>query len=519
MKSLLSGALLGLVSGGAALGVVSLTSPQPAGNTPPVPPQTEAPEATAETPEVPQTAAEVAETSDTSNETAAPAELAPADTTPTAAPLADADIAPLPAPDAEEIETALADPVEVETPQLETSDEEPVLPNPQSVAPQIPAAEDDLEISTAPAQAPEPVIVADETLEVVEEGVTEPVVVEVTEEAVDAEAPEAVVAPEAPEAPAEPTETVEVILPQPTEEATLIPSQAPPLAVPTDDIGAPVFVEDTTAPEVLDADRDDNNRVSAMPGSTTGVVVNRGSQSDDAETVESEPEVEIDPDAPAITRYAADFENADDKPTMSILLVDDGSLQESAAAIAQIPFPVTVVLDPTVAGAADAMAAYRAAGIEVAMKAKLPVGARPSDVEVVLEAAFATLPETVMMVETGDGNLLDDREVLAQAIAALADDGRGLLTVSQGLNTGLRTAEAAGVPAGLIFRDLDAEDQDTRVIRRFLDQAAFRARREDGVVLLARVRVETLNALLEWGNANRAGQVAIAPASVLLTEN
>jgi polysaccharide deacetylase 2 family uncharacterized protein YibQ len=80
----------------------------------------------------------------------------------------------------------------------------------------------------------------------------------------------------------------------------------------------------------------------------------------------------------------------------------------------------------------------------------------------------------------------------------------------------LRAAEAAGVPAGVIYRDLDAEGQDARVIRRFLDQAAFRARQQSGVVLVGRVRPDTLSALILWGSANRAGDVTLAPVSAVL---
>ena len=163
------------------------------------------------------------------------------------------------------------------------------------------------------------------------------------------------------------------------------------------------------------------------------------------------------------------------------------------------------------------MATYRAAGIEVGVQSALPLNATPTDVEIALEATFATLPETVLLLDTGDGGLQNNRAVTEQAMERLADDGRGLVTVSKGLNMALRAAEQADVPAGVIFRDLDAQDQDARVIRRFLDQAAFRARQESGMLLLARVRPNTISALVLWGTANRAGQVAVAPVSAVLS--
>ncbi|MGY9033893.1 MAG: divergent polysaccharide deacetylase family protein, partial [Rhodobacterales bacterium] len=143
--------------------------------------------------------------------------------------------------------------------------------------------------------------------------------------------------------------------------------------------------------------------------------------------------------------------------------------------------------------------------------------ATPTDVEIALEATFATLPETVLLLDAGDGGLQNDRAVTEQAMERLAKDGRGIVVVSKGLNMALRAAEQVDVPAGVIFRDLDAEDQDARVIRRFLDQAAFRARQESGVLLLARVRPNTISALVLWGTVNRAGQVAVAPVSAVLS--
>jgi polysaccharide deacetylase 2 family uncharacterized protein YibQ len=163
------------------------------------------------------------------------------------------------------------------------------------------------------------------------------------------------------------------------------------------------------------------------------------------------------------------------------------------------------------------LAAYTDVGAEIAFSTEFPRRATPADVEVVMAAAVEILPRTVAMVDTGGGSLQSDRNVTRQAVAALASDGRGLVTVSKGLNSALRAAESEGVPAGVIYRDLDGDGQDARVIRRFLDQAAFRARQDDGVILLARMRQETIDALDAWSAANENGQVALAPLSQILT--
>lgn len=221
--------------------------------------------------------------------------------------------------------------------------------------------------------------------------------------------------------------------------------------------------------------------------------------------------------APAYVRFAAPYENPEGKPLLSVILVDNGQLGDAAVpAVASIPFPVTVGLDANAPGATVLMEAYRAVGVEVIALATLPQGAQPTDVEVTLEAAFAAVPEAIGLLDAGAGGLQSELAATDQVMARLVAEGRGLVTQTQGLNMALRSAEAAGVPAGVIYRDLDAEGQDARVIRRFLDQAAFRARQQSGVVLVGRVRPDTLSALILWGTANRAGDVTFAPVSAVL---
>jgi polysaccharide deacetylase 2 family uncharacterized protein YibQ len=72
------------------------------------------------------------------------------------------------------------------------------------------------------------------------------------------------------------------------------------------------------------------------------------------------------------------------------------------------------------------------------------------------------------------------------------------------------------VPADPVFRDFDSKGQSATVIRRFLDQAAFKAGQEGAVIMLGRLRPDTITALLLWGLQDRAGQVALAPISAVL---
>jgi len=100
----------------------------------------------------------------------------------------------------------------------------------------------------------------------------------------------------------------------------------------------------------------------------------------------------------------------------------------------------------------------------------------------------------------------------------LREDGLGLITLPQGLNTGHKAALRGGVAAGLIFRELDNDGQSGAVIRRFMDNAAFKARQNKGVILLGHARAETIQALIEWSLGNRAKSVALAPVSVVLQD-
>ena len=152
------------------------------------------------------------------------------------------------------------------------------------------------------------------------------------------------------------------------------------------------------------------------------------------------------------------------KPLLSILLIDDGSMSAAAAALAGLPFSVTIAIDPALPNAADLMTSYRADGFEVAVMAKLPEGAVPSNVEITFESVFASLPETIAVLDIGAGGLQSDRAVTEQAMDILAAQGHGFITASQGLNMAGRAAEQAGVPSVVVFRDLEVDNQDACVV-------------------------------------------------------
>ena len=260
---------------------------------------------------------------------------------------------------------------------------------------------------------------------------------------------------------------------------------------------------------------------------TNGVIVNRlGNQSVQRQEAEPEPEAvvteaAVPSDLPVVKRFAEAFENVDEKPLMSIVLIDDGSSTLAGAegidALKDFPYTLSFAVDSGLKDAADRMAIYRAAGFEVLVMVDLPEGALPSDAEIALSVVLPAMDEVVGVLEGTKGGLQGSRDVADQVTAILAQSGHGLLTQDNGLNTMPKLALKEGVPADPIFRDFDSKGQTSRVIRRFLDQAAFRAGQEGAVVMLGRLRPETVSALSLWGLQDRAGQVALAPISAVLT--
>lgn len=557
LKGLFSGTFFGAIFGGILVVVASLTAPQPPGNAPPEMPQTAAPVATSgET--GPADGPTAATEPDPATDLAAVPQVA--------APAADDSVAtntaPPAAPATSAVDGALAAPVAVAEPDVAATPLDRPLPNPQSLVPQPPQSETDVIVSTRPAnpapivEVPEPATV--ETVLVVPDEEISPTLESAVREADTAmqltDAPAlspATQTADAPDVAASPAPAIDagsaagetltlrvpdaadgldVSLTAPTapDVVATAPEAAPSAPEPdslpvTPEVSeAPVLapaVEPETAPGPPVVVRILEGGENSLPGGTGTVRINRAL--DDGTSPEDEvaaPPVAEDlaEDATALERYAASFAAETDKPLMAIVLIDDGSLVGAAGAVAELPYPVSVAIAAGYSAAADLAAAYRDRGLEVAAIADLPDGAQPADVEIALESVFAILPEAIALLDYEGGTLQENRALATQTVDRLMAEGRGLVTVSGGLNIAQRAATSAGLPHGAIYRDLDSDGQTSAVIRRFLDQAAFRARQDGSVVLLGRVRADTLSALALWSTANRASEVSIAPLSAVL---
>ena len=353
--------------------------------------------------------------------------------------------------------------------------DDPVLPNPMALAPMEPTEPDALGIETRTA----PPVTADESVDT----------------------------------PVSPIPDTTPVSPTPDTDVATAPSapDAQPEEAPADVVfGAPEQRTDGRptigTPAAITSERD------------TGVTINRLPTAQSGE--QTAPEAQGTAESPAITRYGQPFANPDDKPLMSVLLMDVGSDLQGGevgiAALRSFPYPLSFAVDVSLPDAAERMQTYRNEGFEVLAMVDLPQGAQPSDAETTLAVAFSRMPEVIGVLEGQGAGLQPDRATADQVTVILGQGGYGLVTQDKGLNTMPKLAVKEGVPAAPVFRDFDSKGQTPTVIRRFLDQAAFKAGIEGSVIMMGRMRPETISALLVWGLQDRASQVALAPVSAVL---
>ncbi|MEO0922994.1 MAG: divergent polysaccharide deacetylase family protein [Pseudomonadota bacterium] len=364
------------------------------------------------------------------------------------------------------------------------------------MTPQSTSADEPVEIAPT-ANEPEPAPV----LEVVETEVDEP---EIAVQPDNTQAPKDVEATE--------VESDEVVIAQAdTEVAT-----------------APQAVPEVTAVQ-LQADTNAEESSSVVGNIADGVVTDR-LPSVGADN-EAEPEVEVaaveapsdpapaerDPSLPPIERFAVDFENPDGKPLLSIVLIDEQNSTVDPALLADFPYPVSVAVSAARSDAADRAGAYRQVGTEILAMADFPQNAGPEDAEVTMEIYLDAVPGAVAVMEGLGTGLQQSRKAGEQLAPILLESGHGLVLFGSGLNTLQKIIAREGVPSGVVFRDIDGQKQSEGMMRRTLDQAVFKAgQQEEGVVIVGRMRPDTINALVVWGLEGRAERVALAPVSAVL---
>ncbi|MDP4033074.1 MAG: divergent polysaccharide deacetylase family protein, partial [Pseudorhodobacter sp.] len=187
------------------------------------------------------------------------------------------------------------------------------------------------------------------------------------------------------------------------------------------------------------------------------------------------------------------------------------------AELAALDLPLSIVIDPLSEGAAERAAIWRAGGQEVVMAGTgIPAGAGPGDLEQSFQVLASRLPESVAVIDPDGRAFQNNRPLAAQVVPILAEQGRGLVTFDQGLNAADQVARREGLAAATIFRSIDGGNEDSPVIRRYLDRAAFKAAQEGRVIVIGTLRPETVAGILEWAVEGRASTVALAPVSAML---
>ncbi|WP_170413598.1 divergent polysaccharide deacetylase family protein [Ruegeria atlantica] len=437
------------------------------------------------------------------------------DTEPTISEI-DAQVEEAEIPDATEIAIANEAPVVPQAPaQLQPSpgtENEPIVSE-TAPEPPAPVEEEETIVEVEPQPAPE-------ILEVLPEPEVEQVQPEVTEAQPDVVEPSPEIADTEVEPEPQPEPEVAAVQPEPEPqpEPTAIEPQAPEVSSPENN---PIAVEGEEDPQLKKLPR-----IAAVPqiggeepvtaSVTVGKRVVPLTERDDAPVAADEQIVTLQPGKP-IEAYAAKFENPESKPLMSIILIDDEGAF-GAEALKDFPYPLSFAVSPSDPEAVEKMARHRKAGFEVLALADLPEAASAQDAEVSMAVWLDTLPETVGILEGVDTGIQGNRKLADQVAAIAGDTGRGLITQDNGLNTVQKLAARNGIPSGVIFRDIDGARQDPAIMRRFLDQAAFRAGQQGTVVMLGRLRPDTISALLLWGLEDRGGRVAMAPISAVMTQ-
>ena len=220
----------------------------------------------------------------------------------------------------------------------------------------------------------------------------------------------------------------------------------------------------------------------------------------------------------AIDLYARNKISVEGKPKLSIVLLTDQLSVIDPNLLQVLPIPVTFAVDPENPAADTLLISLREREQEAVILADLPPEAAVQDVDVALTALVDLLPQTIGVIERQAGALQQSRDVTLHVPEVLNRTGHGLVVYEKGLNTLAKEAGKAGTPVATIYRDLDGADQNERTIRRFLDGAAFRAANSpsEPIVVLARLRPETMSAILIWALQDRAQKTAVVPVSQLM---
>lgn len=220
--------------------------------------------------------------------------------------------------------------------------------------------------------------------------------------------------------------------------------------------------------------------------------------------------------APAEEPEAGEAE--DNRPLMAIVLIDTSEFNIGPEALASFPYPITFAIDPLREDAIEAADKYAAKGFELLLTADLPQNGDASLPELAIKPTLESFEGITGVLEGTDGGLQGNMALAEGMLNMIESTDYGLVLRAKGLNAAQQQANGRNLPVDTVFRDFDGAGQNASVIRRFLDQAAFKARQEGSVIMVGRLRPATISALLLWGLQDRATSVRLTPISEVLAQ-
>lgn len=227
-----------------------------------------------------------------------------------------------------------------------------------------------------------------------------------------------------------------------------------------------------------------------------------------AEPPDAAPQVDgTAPDAPAFRRNATAFANPRNKPLMAVVLIADGTGTVRIETLTSFPYPLSIAVDADWSGADAAARRYRDAGFEVLLRVELPRDTSAAETTAALRDGLDRVPQAVALLEGAAGGL-----PLSDVATLLARTGHGVV-----IRAAPRPSTYAASPVAVLHDDLDDEGQDVSSMEDNLNQAAAAADRQQGVIVVGRLRADTLQALSLWSGRGGARSVALAPVSAVLS--
>lgn len=289
------------------------------------------------------------------------------------------------------------------------------------------------------------------------------------------------------------------------------PSQPPVLGLPMPSIDNPIREIPVNQLPIVDPPV---TELDEMPG----VNPDGSIRSDDAST-----EPDNSGAARAFDRNKIAFQNSDNKPLLSVVLIDVGDDGIDREALLTFSFPITFALDPAETGAESAAIAYQANGFEVLAltpsgEFALEASEKDSDLVAALDAHLQRIPSAVGLLDGVAAQLQQSPPLAGQVIKALARSGHGLVTYDIGLNSTDQKARSAGLPSGTVFRVLDGDLEKSDTIKRYLDRAVLEAGKDGHVIVLGRSYPDTVTALFSWAVSAKSATVALAPVSASMSK-